>query len=263
MVIANLSGGRDSTAAIVSVLEQGEDIDYIVFCDTGFEFKEMYNYIDKLDSYLQKRFDKQITRIDKSTEIEKWAFSYPIQKGAHKGKLRGLPRIIGHDYCTRETKANAVRDFVYSKLGTNKVEKLRHSAIIGYTYNEVESGRISVLSYAKARYPLHELGFNEAEVSEFLQKRGIMNPLYTHFHRTGCYICPKQSKKAFFSIYTHYPDEWDTMKQMEARAQELSCVNTQFRIDKTCKELEKEFQKEAKSLFDDLVMDYDFTCFCK
>ena len=74
MIIANLSGGRDSSCMVVRYLELGNNIDYIIFCDTGFEFQEMYEYIDKLDNYLKKEFNKSITRLDSSKEIEKWAF---------------------------------------------------------------------------------------------------------------------------------------------------------------------------------------------
>ncbi|BDB64855.1 hypothetical protein T36_1312 [Helicobacter cinaedi] len=80
MISANLSGGRDSAAMVVRWLELGNDIDYIIFCDTGYEFPQMYSYIDKLDSYLQRNFSKHITRIDSSSEIDKWAFEYPITK---------------------------------------------------------------------------------------------------------------------------------------------------------------------------------------
>ncbi len=41
MISANLSGGRDSSAMVVKWLENGNELDYIIFCDTGFEFDEM------------------------------------------------------------------------------------------------------------------------------------------------------------------------------------------------------------------------------
>lgn len=37
LTIANLSGGRDSTAMVIRYLELGNKIDYILFCDTGYE----------------------------------------------------------------------------------------------------------------------------------------------------------------------------------------------------------------------------------
>lgn len=47
LTIANFSGGRDSTAMVIRYLKLGNNIHYILFCDTGFEFPAMYEYIEK------------------------------------------------------------------------------------------------------------------------------------------------------------------------------------------------------------------------
>jgi len=43
--IASISGGQDSTAMTVRMLELGMPLDYIIFCDTGNEFDDMYDYL--------------------------------------------------------------------------------------------------------------------------------------------------------------------------------------------------------------------------
>ncbi len=172
LTIANLSGGRDSTAMVIRYLELGNNIDYILFCDTGYEFKEMYEYIEKLDLYLQRNFNKQITWLNKGgkenaddeyTIMEKWAFIKPIEIGKRLGLKRGIPMQMGKDYCTRETKINPTRKFV-KDICKNK---FRVTALIGYTYNEVENGRVSNLDYVITKYPLHEWKWNENEFSEY------------------------------------------------------------------------------------------------
>ena len=60
MTFANLSGGRDSTAMVVKWLELGKELDYILFCDTKVEYPQMYDYLNKLDSYLKREFNKEI-----------------------------------------------------------------------------------------------------------------------------------------------------------------------------------------------------------
>ncbi len=257
MTSANLSGGRDSAAMVVRWLELGNELDYIIFCDTGYEFPQMYSYIDKLDSYLQHNFNKSITRIDSSSEMEKWAFEYPITKGERKGQYRGIPMRIAKDYCTRETKINPTRKFLSSRCAN----KYKLTALIGYTHAEVENGRVSNLDYAIARYPLHEWGWNEREVSEFLKQRQIMNPLYNHFNRTGCYFCPKQSKASLYQLFLHYPKQWQVMKEWEAKAQEKKCVNTMFK-GKPITQYEKEFKQKGGELFTELEFSEFDTCFC-
>lgn len=260
MVFANLSGGRDSSCMVVKWLESGYDIDYIIFCDTGLEFKEMLEYIDNLNRYLSKNFNKEITRIDSSGIIEKWAFEYPIQKGIRKGRLRGLPMQIGKDYCTREAKIYATRNFCISKCSNNK---FKNEILIGYTYNEVERRRNSNVDYAISRYPLHEWGMNEIDVDIFLKKRGIHNKLYNHFKRTGCYNCPKQSKKSLYNLYKYYPALFEKMIEWEQRAVSLDCVNQRFFMEKSMLDFKKEFDNmQNNALFESEYIGEKDSCFC-
>ena len=259
MTFANLSGGRDSTAMVVRFLELGGKIDYILFCDTHYEFPQMLEYIDKLESYLLKHFNMKLTRLRSDEDIfAKWAYEYPITRGEHKGELRGLPKTLGMDYCTRELKAKPSRAFVKSK----SPNAFKNEILIGYTYNEVENGRTSSLDYGVARYPLHEWGWNEAKIESYLREKGIANPLYQHFERTGCFCCTKQSKKSLLSLWKHYPKEWERMKEMEAKAKELGCLNTTFKPNKPLMELELEFVKNPTMDFTEPYAD-DMVCFCR
>lgn len=262
MIVANLSGGRDSTTMVVKTLESGKDIDKIIFCDTLYEFPQMYEYIDKLDSYLQRKFNKTIIRLKPSEDIlHKWAFTYEIQKGENKGRFRGLPKAIGLDYCTRELKANVTRDYVKA-LSPNK---FKNKILIGYTYNEVENGRISNLSYGISEYPLHEYKFNELECENFLKERGIANPLYKHFKRTGCYLCPKQNTQSLYNLYRFYKQEWAKCKDMEKLAKEINAVTQTFKPNKTLDEYEKDFKKLEAMPSLDISIEYEeeAVCFCK
>lgn len=257
MTFANLSGGRDSSAMVVRSLERGEKLDFVLFCDTGFEFAEMYEYIDKLDNYLQKHFNISITRLDSRAVIERWGFCEPITRGERAGQFRGIPRRLGMDYCTREAKINPSKKFVLSK-STNK---LRNIVLIGYTYNEVMRGRVSNLDYAIARYPLYAWGWDEQECDDFLKSRGIANPLYQRFSRTGCYLCPKQSVRSLFTLWKHYPQYFAKMKDLESRASRLNAVNTRF-FAKPLVEIAEDFKYRQDTLFSDDYAESE-TCFCK
>lgn len=57
--IASFSGGKDSAAMLLLILEKGLKLDDIVFIDTGLEFKEIYDIIDDFE----KRINFKITRI--------------------------------------------------------------------------------------------------------------------------------------------------------------------------------------------------------
>ena len=53
--ILNLSGGKDSTALAVHMKEKFPEIEMeYVFCDTGCELPETYDYLDRLEALLGK-----------------------------------------------------------------------------------------------------------------------------------------------------------------------------------------------------------------
>ena len=49
--VVSLSGGKDSTAMLLMLLERGEPVADVVFFDTGWEFPEMYEYLEKLEAF--------------------------------------------------------------------------------------------------------------------------------------------------------------------------------------------------------------------
>ena len=48
--LVSFSGGKDSTAMLLKLIEKGYPIDEIICCDTGKEFDEMYEHIKQVES---------------------------------------------------------------------------------------------------------------------------------------------------------------------------------------------------------------------
>jgi len=53
--IISFSGGKDSTAMLIRMIELGMQIDEILFADTGVEFPEMYDYIREVEIYIGRK----------------------------------------------------------------------------------------------------------------------------------------------------------------------------------------------------------------
>ena len=51
--VVNFSGGKDSTAMLLRLLELGEPIDEVIFCDTYKEFPQMYKHIEKIKKVVE------------------------------------------------------------------------------------------------------------------------------------------------------------------------------------------------------------------
>ena len=52
--VVSLSGGKDSTAMVLRLIEENRPIDEIIFCDTGLEFPQMYEHLKQLEAYIRR-----------------------------------------------------------------------------------------------------------------------------------------------------------------------------------------------------------------
>ena len=88
MKVLSFSGGKDSTAMLLRMLELGQQIDEIVFSDTGFEFPELYDYIKRVEKYI----DRKVTILQPNKNFKEW-FNGKVTRGDNKGKVRGFPLL--------------------------------------------------------------------------------------------------------------------------------------------------------------------------
>lgn len=61
--IVSLSGGKDSTAMLLGMIERKMPIDIILFCDTGLEFPDMYAHLDRLNTDIKAKIGIEITTV--------------------------------------------------------------------------------------------------------------------------------------------------------------------------------------------------------
>lgn len=59
LYVCSFSGGKDSTAMLLRLLEEGMPVDIILFCDTGLEFPQLYRHVDKVEHDI----GREITRV--------------------------------------------------------------------------------------------------------------------------------------------------------------------------------------------------------
>ena len=70
LTLASVSGGKDSTAMLLRLLEEGRQVDEILFCDTGLEFPQMYAHLEKLERYI----GRPITRLKAPYTFEQYFY---------------------------------------------------------------------------------------------------------------------------------------------------------------------------------------------
>ena len=99
--IVSLSGGKDSTAMLLRMLEEGMHIDIILFCDTGIEFPAMYRHLEKL----QRDIGRPITRVCSNHTFEHFLLQHEVRVKRTKVEVSEKKRrhsARGHLYLTEK-----------------------------------------------------------------------------------------------------------------------------------------------------------------
>ena len=107
-------------------------------------------------------------------------------------------------------------------------------------------------------YPMVEWGITELQAGNILKERGLHNPLYNYFDRTGCWLCPKQSLKSLTILKDKYPELYKELEEMDIHYTELG-AESKFKgvgVEVINEKLENKSVKG--SLFEEPL-----GCFCK
>ena len=180
----SLSGGKDSTAMLLLMIERDMPIDMVLSADTGMEFPEMYEHLAKLDEHLFRERGIHITTLRHPKGFEYMMFDEPKQKPRsleNRAKL-GIPPYgngwpgIRVRWCTGQLKTHLI---------TKEVNRLKG-----------ELGAIHYVGIAAdeawrckdERYPLVEWGITEAQALQACYDRGFdFGGLYEIYHRASCW----------------------------------------------------------------------------
>lgn len=226
--IVSFSGGKDSTAMLLKMLENNMPIDEIIFCDTGKEFPDMYEHIEKVYKYIKQNYNKEITILKSDKSFDYYMFEYIKTRGKNKGK-KGYGWSSGRcRWCTTLLKNNVVNKYL------KKYENQRYVEYIGIAYDE--QNRIK-----EKKYPLVDWKMTEKDCLEYCYSKGFnWNGLYEKFDRVSCWCCPLKRINEYKMLYKHYPKLWQKLKQMDKKSY------NQFRKDYSVIELENKFISEVK-----------------
>lgn len=210
--VVSLSGGKDSTAMLLRMLEEGMRVDIILFCDTGLEFPEMYEHLDKLE----RDIGRTITRIRSMHTFE----YFLTQKEILVKKAKDSRNYRGYGWsgplnrwCTKELKDIPRKKFLSQlKEGYDIIEYVGIAADEGYRL-ERENNR-----QKQIRHPLVDWSMTEADCLKYCYDHGYTwGGLYGLFARVSCWCCPLQSLSELRILWKHYPELWATLKEWDKR----------------------------------------------
>ena len=191
--ILSLSGGKDSTALAIYLRDRIPELEY-VFCDTEKELDETYEYLSRLEAYLNrpivylkhdgKGFDEllQMRRGFLPSPKARWCTEYL--------KIKPFEKYVGDDLC-------------YNYVGIRADEPHR-------------KGYISTKPNIIVRYPFVEDGITKQDVVRILEESGLGLPVYYEWRsRSGCYFCFFQQRIEWVGLLERHPELYEQAMRYE------------------------------------------------
>jgi len=233
--VVSFSGGKDSTAMLLMLLEKGCPVDEIRVFDTGWEFPQMYEHWKQVEEYTGRK----LTIIHPKKSFVYWMLYHPVTVGSgeNKGKVHrigcGWP-MASLRWCTGKKMAALYRN------------RLDATWYIGLAYDEYHrlSKSSSRFNLIKKIYPLIDWRMSEKDCLKYCYDRGFTwGGLYNHFDRVSCFCCPLKSLTELYNLRKYYPEQWKQMLEWDAMIKD----NKGFRGQYTVHDLENRFSNLDKS----------------
>jgi len=203
--VVGVSGGKDSTAVCLHLLENGyttDDFDR-VFLDTGWEHSETYAYLDELESTIGK-----IIRLKLNVGVKEEDIDLVKSFEDRLGFTSPFVRLVFHydsfpssivKWCTRRLKIEPLQKYydgldydVVNVVGIRKEESRRRSKMTELEWND----GFDCWTWR----PLIDWTFDDVIR---IHKRFNLRPnhLYlTGSHRVGCFPCINANKRAINNL---------------------------------------------------------------
>jgi len=191
-----LSGGKDSTALAIYMRDNHPELDVeYLFCDTQKELPETYEYLSKIEAYLEKPITRLASGLG-DRGFDHWLDMY--------GGFLPSPSVR---WCTRKLKIEPFEQYV----GDDPV-----NLYVAIRSDENREGYISTKPNITPLFPFKEDGITKADVFRILEDSGIGVPEYYEWRtRSGCYFCFFQRKSEWVGLIERHPDLFESAKQYE------------------------------------------------
>ena len=244
--VISVSGGKDSTALALLMVERNLPIDMAIYARTGMEFPETEELIAKLDEFLFRERGVHITILQHPKGFEWLMFDEPKQKPGTL-KMRAERGITPYGngwpgarvrWCTGQLKAHLIHKEIKRIKGERDVIQY-----IGIAADEAQRCK-------ELRYPLVEWNITEAEALKICYERGFdFGSLYEIYHRCSCWCCPFQRVNELRQLRHHHPELWSRLLDMDNRAKAqfgLTALGV-FKKNWSVQRYEERFAKEDAS----------------
>ncbi len=192
----SFGAGVQTTALMVT-----DHFDEIVFADTGAEWPETYEYLEKIVlPYVQEHNIKFTVVRGQETLEGKLATTledYCLQ--------RRITPSRQHRWCTDRYKIKPIRKYVKAQGW-----ELPATSVMGISYDEFHRMHTPHWHEYTFEYPLVDKRLTRQDCERIIKEHGLPVP-----RKSGCYYCPFQRIAMWKELYLNHPDLFGRARQLE------------------------------------------------
>lgn len=220
--VASFSGGKDSTAMVLHMIERGDHLDEVIFCDTTMEFPAMLRHVEKVKKVVESAGIK-FTTLRAEHDFEYYLIEHmPNRK--EDSRFFGIPGYgwpgVFSRWCTKALKKKIVED--YLRALREQYEVIQY---LGIAADEDYRLERKTNQDPKHRHPLRVWGWDEAQAMSYCETLGYdWEGLYELFKnedtgkaRVSCWCCPLQPLADLRKLRKHFPDLWQHLLEIDTR----------------------------------------------
>lgn len=227
--IASLSGGKDSVAMVLKLIETHRQLDEVVFYDTQMEFKSVYRGIERMKGICEESGIKfTILRANNSVWFD--MLVKPINTRDKSDKF-------GYSWCGGSCRWGTT---FKTQAISRYFKGQEYEEYVGIAFDEKERAKNKI-------YPLIEWEMTEQQCLSYCYSKGWEwnedgIELYSVLDRVSCWCCRNKNLKELKAIWKYLPYYWKCLKGLQSR------IDEPFKSSGSIFELEERFKKESEQL---------------
>ena len=241
--VASCSGGKDSVAMVLGLIEKDFPLDCVLMVDLGKEFNCIYRVWDKLCKVMDEHGVKH-----EQLKPEKpfdWHFAEREVRERKGGVHYGYSWCGGRVRWGTTMKRQLLEKFYADNYGSEPI-----CEYVGIASDENDRAVIQRSANIKA-YPLIMWGMTENDCLIKCYRSGFHwdengRELYDYLERVSCYCCGNKNLRECKAVIRNFPEYWQKIKDMETRiGQPYKGLGTDVIEQKGVDDLEKQKEKTA------------------
>jgi len=207
--VVSFSGGKDSTAMLLRLIEEKKQIDEIIYFDCGsFEWPQMESHINQIE----KDIGRKILKIKPHKDF----YELATELQPRNKQINGWP-TPSMRWCTM-IKINMIKQALrpyrpyiqYIGFSSDENDRILKASIKG---NNVKRDKFMI-----NRFPLMEWQMTEKDCLGYCFDRGYTwGGLYDYFSRVSCWCCPLQNNSDLTKLCKYFPVMWQKLKEWDCK----------------------------------------------